>query len=69
MFANSYAATGSYEVSGGVVNGRYHVSMFAYNAVNFDYSFTTTISSDGSVMYGTYGDLTGTYTLALSKNY
>jgi len=68
-YADSYEASGNYEVAGGVVNGTYHVSKFFYMAVNYSFRFEASINSDGNILYGTMTDGDGNVnTLALYKN-
>lgn len=67
-YENSYDASGSYQVAGGVVSGSYHVSKFFYVAVNYNYRFEATVNTDGNILYGSMTDDSGSsYTLALYK--
>lgn len=68
-YADSYEASGSYQVAGGVVNGTYHVSKFFYLPVSYNFRFQASINTDGNILYGTMTDGDGNVnTLALYKN-
>lgn len=68
-YVDSYEASGSYQVAGGVVNGTYHVSKFFYLPVSYNFRFQASVNTDGNILYGTMTDGDGNVnTLALYKN-